>query len=242
VGEDQAQHKSTGAAHMDLDAAEQVLVVIPAFNEGTVIGDVVRDVLTQFPEVVVIDDGSSDSTTESARTAGAHVLTHPVNLGQGAALLTGFAWGALQGRFKLFATFDADGQHQVEDLVRAVVTQRTSGVDIVLGSRFLKREGTIPWSKKVLLRLAIAQSRLSSGLKITDTHNGLRVCTADFARDLRLSDGMAHASDFLHEISRQHRTMCEVPVTVRYTAYSRAKGQPMMNAVNILFDSFIGPR
>src|ERR1700761_9445051 len=93
-----------------------VWIVIPAFNEAAVIGEVIADVRSVFDHVVCVDDGSTDDTGEIARRAGAHLVRHPVNLGQGAAIQTGVEYARKQPGARVFATFDADGQHRVKDV------------------------------------------------------------------------------------------------------------------------------
>ena len=97
-----------------------VWIVVPAYNEATVIGDVIADVRSVFEHVVCVDDGSTDATSGAALRAGAHVVTHPVNLGQGAAIQTGVEYARRQPGAAIFATFDADGQHRVKDLVKMI--------------------------------------------------------------------------------------------------------------------------
>ncbi|MGB7740947.1 MAG: glycosyltransferase family 2 protein, partial [Steroidobacteraceae bacterium] len=124
-----------------------VCVVVPAFREGKVIAATVGELRSQFPNVVVVDDGSGDSTAQEARRAGAHVVCHPINLGQGAALQTGISFAVRSGA-AFVATFDADGQHHVSDLCQMVEILRREPVDIVLGSRFLGKTESMPVSRR----------------------------------------------------------------------------------------------
>ena len=117
-------------------AYRDVWIVVPAFNEASVIGDVVADLRAVFGNVVVVDDGSKDGTSATARRAGAHVVPHPVNLGQGAAIQTGIEYARAQPGARVFATFDADGQHRVKDVVAMIDRLSTDDVDIVIGTRF----------------------------------------------------------------------------------------------------------
>lgn len=216
-------------------------VIIPMYNESTVIAEVVTRVRRVFPKVVCIDDGSSDDCAVQARRAGAHVVRHPVNLGQGAALQTGFEFGLL--RFpdtQYFVTFDADGQHRVQDAEAMLRRAREGDVDVVLGSRFLESGGDVPALRRQVLRLAVLFTKATTGLALTDAHNGLRVFSRKAAQivDIRLH-GMAHASEILTHVARSELSYCEIPVQVLYTDYSRSKGQSTVNAVNILFELFV---
>ncbi len=215
-------------------------VVIPAWNEEAVIADVVRSVLSICPQVVVVDDGSVDQTGERALLAGAHVLRHPFNLGQGAALQTGIDY-ALRNHAAHIVTFDADGQHDVDDILVMRAAMDKTGVDIVLGSRFLGQANKLPRLRKWVLKAAIVFTNLSSGLRLTDTHNGLRLLSRGAAQRLRLRQNrMAHASEILDQIAELQISLVEVPVNLSYTAYSTAKGQKTSGLLAILSDLFFG--
>ncbi len=221
---------------------DRTCVVVPAYNEAEVIGDVVRELRRTFPFVVVVDDASSDETGAAAASAGAVVLRHALNLGQGGALETGIQYGLSVPRFDYFVTFDADGQHRVEDALRMVGLLEERQVDVVLGSRFLAQEAArrVPAAKRLLLRLATRVNNLASGTKLTDAHNGLRAFDRSFARLVRLHLlDMAHASEVTMILARSELRYIETPVSIRYTSYSRAKGQRAVNAVNILFDLLV---
>lgn len=220
-----------------LEPDPTVCVVIPMYNEGSVIGGVVANVRRQFPHVVCVDDGSRDDSADVAADAGALVVRHAINLGQGAALQTGIEMALTDPSVELIVTFDADGQHRVADAVRLVQLAREEKVQAVLGSRFLEEGPTVPWSRRLVLRAAVTFTRVTTGLKVTDTHNGLRVLHRDAAAAIRITHaGMAHASEILHEIARNGFSYQEIPVQIDYTEYSRAKGQSNLNAVNILHD------
>lgn len=214
-----------------------VLVVVPALNERDSVGQVVAALRQHFPAVICVDDGSTDDTAGVARAAGATVVRHPVNLGQGAALQTGFAYALTRDDIAWVVTFDSDGQHRVADALSLLTTARETGVDVVLGSRFLSGTGEIPGVRRFVLRAGVRFTRMTTRLPLTDTHNGLRVLgrRAVEAMDLTLAD-MAHASQLLGLIARHELTYVEVPVTIDYTAYSRARGQSNLNALNIAFD------
>lgn len=216
---------------------DDVWIVIPLYNESAVIGDVVRGALATFPHVVCVDDGSSDDSGAQARSAGATVLRHAVNLGQGAALQTGIQYAREQTGARYVVTFDADGQHRVEDALAMVELARREDVAIVFGSRFLDDRTKPGLLKRVVLRTAVWFTNQSTGLRLTDAHNGLRVIRTDAARhvDLR-QDRMAHASEIVLQLGRTKLPWREHPVHVLYTEYSRAKGQSLWNSVNILVD------
>ncbi|MFN3687615.1 glycosyltransferase family 2 protein [Salinarimonas sp.] len=219
-------------------AVDGAWVVIPAFDEAAsgVVGRTVADVRRAFPNVVVVDDCSSDATGDQALAAGAHVCRHAINLGQGAALATGIRY-ALERGAEIVVTFDADGQHRVADALAMIDRLRETGVDVVLGSRFLGRAVGMSERKRLFLRLATAFTRVTSGLPVTDTHNGLRVLSARAARAIVIRQNrMAHASEILDEIRSRGLAFVEHPVEIAYTDYSMAKGQRMSGAFAIVAD------
>ena len=217
---------------------DEVCVVVPMYNEATVIASVVAGLRLHFAEVVCVDDGSSDTSSDAARAAGATVVRHATNLGQGAALQTGISYAVRHTRARWVVTFDADGQHHPLDAVRLVDTAAQGDVDVVLGSRFLEDGAAeVPAFRRRLLKGAVRFTRMTTGLPVTDTHNGLRVFSRAAAERLQIrSRGMCHASEILHQVAAARWRVREVPVTISYTDYSRAKGQPSINAVNVLFD------
>lgn len=211
--------------------------VIPLFNEEQVIADVVRDVRRTFPNVVCVDDGSTDGSAEAARAAGAVVVQHPVNLGQGAALQTGFEYALAQPDMRWVVTFDADGQHQVSDVVQMLEKARSEGLDVVFGSRFLDDRTNAGVLKKAVLRMAVAYTNLTTHTRLTDAHNGLRVLSRDVVARINITQNrMAHASELVAQIGSLGIRYGESPVHVLYTDYSRSKGQSLWNAVNILVE------
>jgi glycosyltransferase involved in cell wall biosynthesis len=215
-------------------------VVIPMHDEASVIAGVLADVRRRFDHVVCVDDGSGDDCAGIARAAGALVVRHPQNLGQGAALETGIRHALASLDVDYVVTFDADGQHGVDDAAAMVDLARRSDVQVVLGSRFLGAAEDITGSRRALLRAAVRFTRVTTGLEVTDAHNGLRVLRRDAAEQVRLRlHGMSHASEILSVISRRGLSYTEHPVTIRYTDYSRAKGQRGYNALNIIFDLMV---
>ncbi|HUH54042.1 MAG TPA: glycosyltransferase family 2 protein, partial [Microbacteriaceae bacterium] len=214
-------------------------VVIPLFNEAPVIGQVVEGLLAQFSNVVCIDDGSSDGSGGVARASGARVATHPINLGQGAALQTGFEY-ALERDAKYVVTFDADGQHRVVDAAEMLGEARAHDLAIVYGSRFLDSRTQPGLLKKIVLKTAVAITNLTTRTKLTDAHNGLRVIRRDALEQIRLrQDRMAHGTEIVVQLGRTGLPFKEHPVEVLYTDYSKAKGQSLLNSVNILIDLMI---
>lgn len=212
-------------------------IVIPLYNEASVIGDVIMKLRPRFAHIVCVDDGSTDGSPEAAERAGAHVIHHPVNLGQGAALQTGIEYALAHDSCEYIVTFDADGQHRVEDAVEMLETARAHGAAIIFGSRFLDDRTNPGWLKKVVLKTAIRVTNLTTGMKLTDAHNGLRVIRRDAAEKIDLKqDRMAHATEIVLELGRTGLPWREHPVELLYTDYSKGKGQSVLNSINILVD------
>jgi len=214
-----------------------VWIVVPAYKEAATIAGVVASLRAEgYDKVCVVNDGSPDDTGALALAAGAHVLEHIVNLGQGAALQTGITYALSRGA-EYICTFDADGQHApqaVTDLLRAL---EASGADVALGSRFLGKSSRVPPMRRVLLKAALAFTHAHAHVPVTDTHNGLRLFTRRAAESIRIQQaGMAHASEILQKLGAAHLRFVEVPVEVRYTSYSRKKGQSGFDSVKILLD------
>jgi polyprenyl-phospho-N-acetylgalactosaminyl synthase len=224
------------------DKPEDTWIVIPCFNEDVTIENVVNSIANLGHSIVVVDDGSLTPVKERINKSNVHVCRHIINLGQGAAIQTGIKYALLHNA-KFIVTFDADGQHRVEDIKQVVAPLLSGEYDVVLGSRFIKGGDAldIPKTKALILQLAILFTKLTTGLKVTDTHNGLRAFTNLAASKIQISqNGMAHATEILVEIKRNAFRYTETPVTILYTEYSLSKGQKISNAFNIVWDSMMG--
>ncbi|AZG47480.1 glycosyltransferase family 2 protein [Gordonia insulae] len=223
---------------------DDVWLVIPVFNEAEVIRRVASDAAKTFPNIVCVDDGSRDDSTGEIIKAGVRLVRHPVNLGQGAAIQTGVEYARAQPGAKYFVTFDADGQHRVEDVVAMIDRLRTEPVDIVVGTRFAEgRSESVPFVRRMALRTIVFLSPRTRRMGLTDAHNGLRAFNKTVADQLDLMmSGMSHASEFVALIDHHHWRVTEQPVTILYTDYSRAKGQSLINGVNIVADGLLHTR
>lgn len=215
-------------------------VVIPLYNEEPVIADVITDVSRFFDNIVCVNDGSRDGSAHQAADAGAVVVNHPVNLGQGAALQTGIEYACLDPGAHYVVTFDADGQHRPEDALAMVDRLRQGGVDIVFGSRFLDQRTRLSTAKKAVLKAAAAYTNALTKVHLTDAHNGLRAFTRQVAEQMDLQQNrMAHASEIVSFVGSRRFRYAEMPVEIVYTDYSRTKGQSLLNSVNILTEMIV---
>jgi glycosyltransferase involved in cell wall biosynthesis len=223
---------------MGFQSADRIHVVIAAYNEAAVIARVVSEVKRAGYNAIVVDDGSRDRTAEIALAFGAAVIRHPVNLGQGAALQTAIDYALAHGA-EFVVTFDGDGQHRAGDIAPLINALLDEQADFALGSRFLGQAPKLPILRRLLLRSATLFTRLSTGLRLSDTHNGLRAMTRRGAGCIRLRQNrMAHASELLSQIAESGLRYVERPVTLEYTDYSLAKGQKLRDAIPILIDLF----
>jgi glycosyltransferase involved in cell wall biosynthesis len=224
----------------------RTVVIIAGYNEEKRIAQAVRDALPYVSAVVVVNDGSRDETGVRAREAGAHVLTHIVNRGQGAALQTGTDFALQHLHAEAVVHFDADGQMRGDEIPHLLVPLEHGEADVVLGSRFLGKDAeNMPLLRRVMIRLGVLFTRLLSGIRVTDTHNGFRALSRKSATEVRISlDRMAHASEILDLIVAKRLRYVERPVTIRYSEEVLAKGQTTLKAVgtvkDILKKKFIG--
>jgi len=212
-----------------------IFIVIPAYNEGSVIYKNILEIKKYFNNIVVVDDGSTDNTKEQALASEVKVLRHIINRGQGASLRTGINY-ALKNGADIIVTFDADGQFNPEE-INPLITELNSGqYDIILGSRF-KGTSKVPLLKRQVLFLGTLFTKVITGLNISDTHNGFRVLNRRSAESIKIrQDRMAHSSEILHQTSKLKLKYKEMPVTVKYTEYSKYKGQKISGAFKIFFD------
>jgi len=216
---------------------QDVAIIVPVYNEGQVVAEVVNEVASIFPNIICINDGSADNSAEEVGKTPAVLIDHPINLGQGAAIQTGIEYALANPKIQYFVTFDADGQHNIKDVPVMLDHLKNKQLDIVIGSRFMGIIHNISPVKKAFLVLAHIFSAFDSGINLSDPHIGLRVFNRKFAEGLNITmPDFEHASEIVHRIKEGNYAYGEMPVSVTYTDYSKAKGQPMLNAVNITFD------
>lgn len=220
---------------------DDVAIIMPVYNEGQVVEQTIATLQQHFPFIVCVDDGSNDNSREQIAKTKAHLVKHPINLGAGAATQTGIEYALGNENVQYFVTFDADGQHAVDDVVTMLDHIKKTRLDIVMGSRFMGKAAIdMPPAKRLILKGGVWFSNLTSGVKLTDTHIGLRVFNRHVAANLNLTlPDFSHASEILERIAEKKFSYGEVPVTVHYSDYSKAKGQSMFNAINIAFDTLM---
>lgn len=219
---------------------KDVFVVIPFYNEGKILTKVVRELKIFFQNIICIDDGSERDHEIYSKKLNIYLLRHPINLGQGAAIQTGINF-ALKKKAKIIISYDADGQHSSKDAISMVWHLIKNNLDLVQGSRFLKATRVkIPIIRKIILKFAILISNYFDNTKLTDTHNGLRVFNAKFAKKINIvNNRMAHPHDINNLISKWKFKYNEFSTKIKYTKYSMQKGQKNLNSINILFDILV---
>lgn len=217
-----------------MESTKKIYIVIPAFNEENQIGSVISSLReTGHNNILVVNDGSTDRTEEIAIRNGAEVLNHIINRGQGSAIRTGIEYLKENYDPDVIVTFDADGQHCAED-ISELIKPLEDNFDIVLGSRFLRKENKVPLLRKLILKAGIAFTKIVSNLELTDTHNGLRALGRKAIDSIKLSQrGMDYASEIIEEIRTRELKYKEVPVKIIYSDYSKTKGQNNSNFIKI---------
>ena len=222
--------------------SEEIAIIIPLYNEEAVVTKVLEELRQMYPAyvIIVVDDCSNDSSFEAAQVQGVYLLRHVINLGQGAALQTGIEYAAQLG-CKYVVTFDSDGQHDPLDIQSFINILKENRADIVLGSRFLGQTQNMPTRKKYLLKASRFFTWMTTGLMLSDSHNGLRAINiAAFPNFHITQNRMAHASEIINIIKNLKMRYVEQPCNIRYTEYSIKKGQSMWNSINIVLDYLIG--
>ena len=178
------------------------LVIIPAFNEASVIGNTIQGVRHSLKEakILVVNDGSSDTTGIEAVKAGATVVSHPINRGLGGALGTGLYWAKIRD-VDYVVTFDADGQHDPDDILKVLSPIISSSADVVIGTRTKFGWGEIPWDRKIVLTLSNWLTWWLFGIKTTDSTSGLRAFNREAVEKIQIkTDQMEVSNEFFYEI------------------------------------------
>jgi|APHM01.1.fsa_nt_gi Glycosyltransferases involved in cell wall biogenesis len=214
----------------------EVLVGIPTYNEEGSIADVVTDAAQYADEVLVIDDASSDNTAEEAVTAGATVVQHDENRGYGGALNTVFN-RAIQRDPAHLVILDGDGQHDPNDISDAVTTQKQTGADIVIGSRFeTGSETKLPTYRRIGLVIVNALTNLSMGIIrgdswVSDTQSGFRTYSQhaiqSLTQDDMIGDGMSASTDILYHAHQHGYMIEEIGTTIKYDVEDPSSHSPL---------------
>lgn len=209
----------------------KLLVIIPAFNEASVITSVIDSVRSTLPSanILVVDDGSQDGTYTQAQKHGVMVVRHILNRGLGGAIATGLSFAKLHD-YAIAITLDADGQHDPQDALPMIELIQKHHFDIVIGSRLTKGAQNMPPDRRILNRLANALTFFLFGVNTTDSQSGFRAFSRRAIESISLkTERMEVSSEVFAEIKRLKLRFTEVPIKVIYTQYSRSKGQQNSN-------------
>lgn len=215
----------------------EIFVIIPCYNEAAVIRNTVIEVLRHGYNVVIIDDNSKDKSKKELTGLPVYYLRHRVNLGQGAALQTGIDFAIKKGA-KYFVTFDADGQHDSEDIPGMLALLEKEKADIVFGSRFLPGSKTnVSRSRSFALNLGRYINYFTSGIMLSDSFNGMRIFSKQAAEKIKLTENrMSHPAQLLMLTAARKLKYAEYPVAIHYSDYSKNKGLKNKDGIKIIIE------
>lgn len=215
-----------------------IYVLLPAYNEGGSIRDVIKGLREQgINNIVVVDDGSSDFTARKARSMGAMVVQHFVNRGAGAAIQTGIEV-ARHKNWKYIALMDSDGQHDPTDILNLMKQMSDTDCDIVIGSRFMKKGiSAIPKTRIIFNWIANVMTNFFCRNNYSDSQSGLRLLNRNAIEKINLQlDGFGFCSEMLIKAEKTKLKITETPTKVLYTDYSISKGQDLHNGITTAFN------
>jgi len=223
---------------------KEVGIIIPMFNEELIIIEVLKELKQVRPNdtIIIVDDGSSDNSYDVVKKqiSDVYLLKHSVNLGQGAALQTGIDF-AKKLNIDYLITFDSDGQHSPMDIQPFIDKAKEGDFGIILGSRFLGEAVNMSKFKHYFLKVSIYFTWLTSGIRLTDSHNGFRLINLRKHSNFEMThNGMSHASEIIDLIHINKMSYIEMPCKIIYSDYSKLKGQSMFNSINIVLDVLFG--
>lgn len=215
----------------------KTLIAIPCYNEASVIGATMNELLKYPFDILVVNDGSTDYTKQALAQYEVNCIDHPCNLGQGRAYITALAYAKDKG-YDIIVHFDSDGQHDPKFLVSMLEPIINLEADLVLGSRFIdpKLSLAIPQSRRLLLRIARNVDYLFSGIRLSDAHNGLRALRVDkFNPTMFLGDKMEHASEIIWVANKYQLKVFEVAVKIRYFKFAHKKNQSLLQGIQVFW-------
>jgi len=214
----------------------KITIGIPAYNEEKNIAKIIIKLKKITDSIIVCDDGSSDMTSEIAKNLGVIVISHKKNMGYGAAIRTIFEKSAEIGS-DILVTFDADGQHRIEDVSRVLHPLENSEADIVIGSRFLGKQSNVPNYRKLGIKVITQVTNSSLKTKLTDSQSGFRAYSKQVLSKISLSEiGMGISTEILIKASSEGLRITEVPITILYSG-DTSTHNPVSHGTSVLFST-----
>ena len=214
----------------------QVVIGIPAYNEEKNIAKIIVKLQNIANKIIVCNDGSTDLTSKIANKMGAIVINHPKNLGYGAAIKSLFS-KARELDADVLITFDADGQHRIEDINKVLEPIEHNNADIVIGSRFLDKKMKIPAYRKFGINAITKMSNITTKKKITDSQSGFRAYNKKALQEIIPSDnGMGISTEILIKSNKKSLRVIEVPITILYEGKTSTHN-PMSHGISVMLST-----
>ena len=215
----------------------KVTIGIPAFNEEKNIAKMIVKLKKIYDEIIVCNDGSTDLTGEIAENLGVIVINHKQNLGYGAGI-NSIIKKSKEIDTDILVTFDADGQHKVEDVKKVIEPIKNGDADLVIGSRFLsKTKEKIPEYRKIGINIITKVTNAGLKKKITDSQSGFRAYSKDLISKLDISDmGMGISTEILIKTNSLGFRIAEIPITILYEGKTSTRN-PISHGTSVLFST-----
>ena len=214
----------------------KITIGIPAYNEEKNIASIIIKLKKITDSIIVCDDGSSDMTSDISKNLGAIVITHKKNMGYGVAINSIFQ-KAKELNIDLLVTFDADGQHRVEDIEKVVEPIKNNTADLVIGSRFLDKKSNVPNYRKIGIKVITKITNASIKKKLTDSQSGFRAYNKQVLSQISPSDiGMGISTEILIKSSSKGLRIMEVPVTILYSG-DTSTHNPVSHGTSVLLST-----
>ena len=214
----------------------KITIGIPAYNEEKNIASIIIKLKKITDSIIVCDDGSSDMTSDISKNLGAIVITHKKNMGYGVAINSIFQ-KAKELNIDLLVTFDADGQHRVEDIEKVVEPIKNNTADLVIGSRFLDKKSNVPNYRKIGIKVITKITNVSIKKKLTDSQSGFRAYNKQVLSQISPSDiGMGISTEILIKSSSKGLRIMEVPVTILYSG-DTSTHNPVSHGTSVLLST-----
>ena len=214
----------------------KITIGIPAYNEEKNIALIITKLKKITDSIIVCDDGSSDMTAEISKNLGATVISHKKNMGYGVAINSIFQ-KSKELNVDLLVTFDADGQHRVEDIQKVIEPIKNNVADLVIGSRFLDKKSDVPNYRKIGIKVITKVTNASIRKKLTDSQSGFRAYNGQVLSQIFPSDmGMGISTEILIKSSSKGLRIMEVPITILYSG-NTSTHNPVSHGTSVLFST-----